>query len=125
MHKTCTIKGFRCRFTVVGLPNRASTQENLLSLYRADISAFEITFKLRSYGSNTDERTTVVIISGIMNACTFKSCPLGTPRNPIWWLISKPYLHSRLSNWYLDISRAQLPKLTYSNPCVWPAGLCM
>ena len=84
----------------------------------------EITFKPRSYAIITNDGTTVVIISSI-NACNFQSCPLDTPRNPIWWLISKPYLHSEIPNWYSDISRAQLPKSTYSNSCVWPAGLAI
>ena len=34
---------------------------------------------------------------------SFKSCFLDTPRNPIWWLIPKPYLHSGIANafWYI------------------------
>ena len=80
---------------------------------------FEITFKPKSYPTSIDEGTTVVIISG-MNVCYFKSCPLDTPRNPIWW---NPYLCSKTASRYTDILRAQLPKSTYSNSCVWPAGL--
>ena len=57
------------------------------------------------------------------NFCKFKSCPLDTPRNLIWWFISKPYLHRKILNRYSDISWAQLPKSTHSNSCVWPAGL--
>ena len=29
--------------------------------------------------------------------CNLKSFPLITPRNPIWWLISKPYLQSEIA----------------------------
>ena len=43
------------------------------------------------------EGTAVVIIGG-MNFCNFKSCPLESPRYPIWRLISKPYLHSEIAN---------------------------
>ena len=50
-----------------------------------------------SHPTSIDEGTTVVIISG-MNVYNFKSCPLNTLRNPIWWLISKPYFHIEISN---------------------------
>ena len=74
----------------------------------ADIIGFLLVCKARSYPSGMDERTTVVIISG-MNFCNFKSCPLNTPRNPIRWLMSKPYLHSEIPNRFSDILRAPLP----------------
>ena len=32
-------------------------------------------------------------------------------------------ISTQIANRFYDISRAQLPKLTYSNSCVWPAGL--
>ena len=48
----------------------------------ADISAFEITFKPRSYPTSIDEGTTVVIICA-MKFCNFESCPLDTRRNLI------------------------------------------
>ena len=66
------------------------------SIQWADISAVEVTVKLRIHPTSIDEGTTIVIRS-CMNFCYFKSRPLDTPRNPIWWLISKPYLHSEIS----------------------------
>ena len=80
------LNGFRCRFSVVVFPNGGNILENLLSLYHIDpmgrYIGFRDTSKLRSYPTNIDEETTVVIISG-MNFCNFKSCPLDTPRNLI------------------------------------------
>ena len=60
-------------------------------------TGFEITLKQRSYPTSVDEGTTVLIISG-MNFCNFKICPLDTPRNPIWWLVSNPILQSEIAN---------------------------
>ena len=74
----------------------------------SDISVLEITFKPRSYPTSIDEETIVVIISS-MNFCNFKSCPFDTLSNPIWWLISKPYLHSGFANSFL-IYRGHNPK---------------
>ena len=85
----------------------------------ADISAFEITFKLKSYPTNIDEGTTVVITSS-MKFCNFKSCPLNTTRNEV----DTETISARWDlQHYSDISRAHLPKSTYFNSCVWPAGL--
>ena len=69
-------------------------------LHRPDGSIYwliEITFKSRSCPPSVYEGTTIVIISG-MNFCISNSCPLDTPRNTIWWLILKPYLHCEISN---------------------------
>ena len=84
--------------------------------------AMGVIVKPRSYPTNIDEEATVLIKSGMVFVF-LKSCPLDTPGNLIWFLISKPYLHSGKSHRYSDISRAQLPRLTYSNSCLWPAGL--
>ena len=95
-----------------GKPLIALPDQSNVSMYRF----------LRWYPIGIDEGRTAVIISG-MDFCDCKSCPFDTPRNPIWWMISKPYLHSEIANWCTNIWRARLPKFTYSNSCVWPAGL--
>ena len=91
----------------------------------AVISAVEVTVQLRSYPTCVDEGTTVVSISCMIFAY-IESCPLDILGNPIWWLISKPHLHNEVTNGipiYWGYNGAQLPKLTYSNSYVWPAGL--
>ena len=74
-------------FDVDFFPNWANVLENLLSLYACLPNGsiywlFEITFKSRSYPTNIDEGTTIVIMSG-MNFGSFKSCSLDTPGNPL------------------------------------------
>ena len=60
-----------------------------LSTEWTNISSVEKTFKPRSYRTGIYEGTTVII-----KFCDFMNSLLDTPRNPTWWLISKPYLHN-------------------------------
>ena len=64
----------------------------------ADKSTFVGTIKPRTYPTSIDEGTTGVIITGMSALCNFKSRPLDSPRNSIWWLISKPYMHIEIVN---------------------------
>ena len=53
-----------------------------------------------------------------------KSCPLNEYTRNSDTVIDIESIYAKLDcNQYSDISRAQLQESTYSNSCVWPAGL--
>ena len=122
---TCSIKRISVSISGSCLPERANVLESLLSLYRADLMGGYISLwyniQTKELSHQCQWRDNCSYNNG-MTLCDFKSCPLDTPRIPIWYLISKPYLHTEIANRYINISRAQLPKSIYSNSCVRPQG---
>ena len=122
MARPARLNGFRCKFPVVVLPNRANALGNLSSLHQiVSMGRYISLFKSKSYSTSINEGTTIEIISGknfVILRVVLSTIP--EIRYDGWY-----QNHICTVRFCFDISRAQILKSTYSNSWVWRAGLVM